>query len=244
MTTPDARSGPPFHNPNEVMLGAVGSSDHVIDNFDADPASFPAGYAVSNNDGTLERGNANAALHGVSAGKSLSDIERTAIIRSGNWVPLVIAAYLATEEMTLLKKVNAPVSVVFQDTVSAGNEVSAVTGDAESGYVVTVSIEGGVSTATQVKAAIDGDAESLALIEAVITGTAGNDEIAFTSTPVDVVDHAVEGQVVYIHDTLGIAVPAAAGVATSGIYSSGVKTGVYQDASEMSVVEVDMGGGL
>lgn len=55
------------------------------------------------------------------------------------------------------------ISITLEDTGSAGSEVVTVVGSA-----ISVSMDAGVSTATQIKTAIDGDADAAALVSIVI----------------------------------------------------------------------------
>lgn len=63
-------------------------------------------------------------------------------------------------------------SVEYVDTVTAGSETASLIG-----FVITVAIESGVSTATQVKAAIDAVPSFVATFTCTISGTAGNAQV-------------------------------------------------------------------
>ncbi len=69
-------------------------------------------------------------------------------------------------------------TVEYTDTVPAGSEVAILTG----GTHVVVSIQSGVSTATQVAAAIAANFTLVSNLTAVITGTAGNAQVTFAET--------------------------------------------------------------
>lgn len=223
-------------------MGAVGSSDRVASCEPSDPASFPAGRAVRNNAGALSL--STGQIIGVSAGKSLSDTAKTAVIRVGNKVPLELAgwAYLTKEDLTFFTKRNVAVAIEFLDTVSAGAEVAIVTGDDENGYVISLAMEDGVSTGTQCKAALDASAEALALMETVITGTASDPQAAFAEDDIDGVIPVI-GAAVRVSATSGKAVPAG-GTLTGSMYGSGLLTGIQEDSSEIPAAYIDMGGGL
>lgn len=66
------------------------------------------------------------------------------------------------------------ISIEFLNTGTAGAEVVTVVGKK-----ISVSIEGGVSTATQCKAALDNSASAMNLISVEITGTASDPQAAF-----------------------------------------------------------------
>lgn len=65
------------------------------------------------------------------------------------------------------------ISVAYSDGATAGAEVVSIVGEA-----ITVQIEDGVSTATQVKAAVDASLAAMALVTVAITGTAGDAQTA------------------------------------------------------------------
>lgn len=71
---------------------------------------------------------------------------------------------------------NNNIQIRYTDTVTAGNEVAGL-----SGNLITVQIESGVSTATQVKAAMDANVTIMGAINSVITGTASNPQTAFAA---------------------------------------------------------------
>lgn len=239
---------PTNHDASKVAMGSVGSSDRVVTNFPADPASFPSGLAVrGKSDGGLSTAVGDGSLVGVSLGRSLSEHKKTAVCRAGNHVPIRLAAYLVLEETTILKKVFSDVRIELLDTVSAGSEAVTVTDEDDDGSpykLISVAIESGVTTATQLKAAIDASPQALALIEAVITGTAEDDEVGLAETAIDTLDHAVIGAPVEISDVTGMAVPEGAGSVTGAKYISGPKTGVNLDGTTVTAAIIDMGGGL
>lgn len=76
------------HNASVVLLGNVASSVKEIDNRNG---TIAAGTAVRlKSDNTISTASADGALLGISAGKDLSDIGRTAIVRKGLGVPLLL----------------------------------------------------------------------------------------------------------------------------------------------------------
>lgn len=69
------------------------------------------------------------------------------------------------------------ISIEYLDTGTAGAEVVTVTGNK-----ISVSMEDGVSTATQINAAIAGSAAALLLVTKAITGTASDTQVAAANT--------------------------------------------------------------
>lgn len=226
-------------------MGSVGSSDHDVSCEPSDPASFPAGRAVRRaSTGALSLSSGDGQLIGVSLGKSLSDHKKTSVCRAGNKVPLELAgwAFLVQEDLTFYTKRNVAVAIEFLDTGTAGAEAVTVTGDDDAGWLISLSMEDGVSTATQCKAALDGDADALALIDTVISGTAGDAQAAFAEDDIDGVIPVV-GAAVRVSNSTGKAVNAG-GSLTGASYAAGVLTGVAEDASEIPASSIDMAGGL
>lgn len=79
------------HDASKVLLGQVPSTAKVISQHDQDPASFVAGTAVrQKSDGALSVTKAHGQLIGVSVGASLSDTKKTAVVRSGSLVPILL----------------------------------------------------------------------------------------------------------------------------------------------------------
>ncbi len=238
-------STPTNHDASKVLMGAMGSSDAQLSCEASDPASFPAGRAVRRkSDAALSLSSADGQLIGVSAGKSLSDTKKTAVVRAGNHIPVELAgwAYLTKADLTFFTKRNVAVAIEFVDGGTAGAESASVTGDDDAGYVVSLSMEDGVSTATQCKAALDADTDVAALIETVITDTAGDAQAAFAEDDIDGVIPAI-GAGVRVSNTTGKAIPAG-GTLTGAMYVSGLLTGVNEDSSEVPAAAIDMAGGL
>lgn len=78
------------HDSTKVLLGGVQSSFKVVTN---KAGSIPAGKIVrQKSDGTISIAAADGQAIGISLGKELSDISRTAICRSGLLVPILLTA--------------------------------------------------------------------------------------------------------------------------------------------------------
>lgn len=238
-------STPTHHDASKVLMGSHGSSDLDASCEPSDPVSFPAGRAVRRaSTGALSLSSGDGQLIGVSMGKSLSDTTKTAVARTGNFIPIELAGYafLIQGDLTFFKKRNVAVAIEFLDTGTAGAESSSVTGDDENGYVISLSMEAGVSTATQCKAALDADVDTAALIDTLISGTAGTAQAAFAEDDIDG-SIAVVGAAVRVSNSTGKAVNAS-GTLTGASYVSGTLTGIQEDASEIPAAKIDMGGGL
>lgn len=78
-----------MHDPTKVLLGTTQSSAKDIAVYNNDPASFPAGLAVRlASTGLLALAKASGMFVGISLGKSLSDTKKTAVVRTGDLVPI------------------------------------------------------------------------------------------------------------------------------------------------------------
>ncbi len=99
---------------DKIQLGVNRSSDLQVDDYDADPANFPAGSAVRmNSSGELSTAVGDGSLMGVSLGQSLSDTKATAVANSGLLVPVMILPY---DSETPLNDVD------FQSAIDDANE--------------------------------------------------------------------------------------------------------------------------
>jgi hypothetical protein len=95
--------------------------------------------------------------------------------------PAAVKAFLVEQDITYTA-VNGgeegnDISIEYLDTGTAGAEVVTVTGT-----LISVSMEDGVSTATQINAAIAGSAAAMALVTKAITGAGGNTQLASAAT--------------------------------------------------------------
>jgi len=80
-----------MHNASKVLMGSHGSSDIETSCESGDPATFEAGLIVHlKSDKTLSLASADGSKIGVSMGISLSDTSKTAVCRSGNFIPVQI----------------------------------------------------------------------------------------------------------------------------------------------------------
>lgn len=99
------------HDAGKVLMGNITSSFKVIDN---KAGSIEAGLCVHlKSDDTLSLALADGSKLGISCGKDLSDTARTAIVREGTRVPLLLTA-------------------AFTPTIGAQVQISPTTGKAVS----------------------------------------------------------------------------------------------------------------
>jgi len=239
-------STPTYHDASKILLGSVGSSDRVVTQHNADPASFPAGRAVRQSSTVGGLSLTSGQLLGVSLGASLSDDKKTAVCRAGNDVPIQLGASLVKGSLTFIKKTAAVVNIAFITGGTAGSEVVTVTGDDDAGYLISVSMSGGVSTATQMKTALDASAPALALIETQIaSGQGATAQAAFASDEIDDTSFAVKGAAVRISTASGMAI-VSGGSLTGAVYNDSAKSGInpLTGAVAYPVASIDMGGGL
>lgn len=79
-----------YHNANQALMGATGSSVKEVTNL---KGTIAAGLAVRlKSDGTISVASADGSLLGISLGKDLSDIGYTAICRKGLRVPVKLTS--------------------------------------------------------------------------------------------------------------------------------------------------------
>lgn len=238
------------HDASKILLGSVGSSDRTVTSFDSDPASFPAGRAVrQKSDGKLSLVSSDGFLAGVSVGADLASQKKTAVVRSGNRVPIELAQYLVKAQLTFIKKGLASVAIEFLDTGTAGSEDVTVTGDDDAGWLISVSMEDGVSTTTQIKTALDAEAAALALIEtAIASGQTSTAVAAFAEDDIDSQAQAVPGAAVRVSNVTGKAILTAtnAGTLTGALYADTIKDGIdsVTGSALYKVAAIDMAGGL
>lgn len=240
-----------MHDETKVLLGTVGMSGKEVTCETGDPATFLPGLAVRRaSTGALSL--SSGSLIGVSAGASLVDTTKTAVVRVGNRVPLQLTDEGVQSSIkkgditfTAVAKGEAGdlISVTGADVGSAGEETVEV-----DGVDITINFESTVSTAAQILAAINASAAALALISAAIDE--GDEDAAQTAFVKDQLEggadsypYAVLGAAVEVGSTSGKAV-STGGTATGAIYVSGELAGVNSDGTEVAVALVDMPGGL
>lgn len=238
-----------MHDANKVLLGTSVSSIRKLVSFDADPATFKAGYAVrrASDGGLIIADDSTAALYGISAGRDLSNAKYTAVFVAGSrGVPLRLknaAATLTVGDLTFTSKLfgaagNA-ITIALIDSLDDGSASVTV-----EGTDIVIDIEAAVTTAADIAAAIVGNAEANALVSVeVAEGKGSTAQAAAAEAPLTSgSDVAVKGGVVKIDDVTGEG--SVDGDATGAVYASGLMTGVDEDGTEVPVALVDLIGGF
>lgn len=245
---------PTNHDSTKVLLGSTGSNVRDVSYEPGDPAVCKAGLVVTRgSDGALDLGGAAGSMLGVSAGKSLSDTEKCAVVRTGLRVPIRLKddnvfAAITKGDLTFTSKLRGvagnAITITFADGGTAGSETVAVDG---TDIVVTGDSE--TSTAQEIADALEASEEAMALIGVAIAE--GEESTAQTAFAEDALEGGTDafawveiGAAVEIDGTTGEATDD--DVATSGVYASGVLSGVdpLTGAVECYAALVDMPGGL
>jgi hypothetical protein len=82
-----------MHNASLIQMGSTRSNERQVDNNPSDPATFKAGLFVNlASTGLLTLTRASGSALGVSLGRSLSNTKRTAVVRKGLGVPVLLDA--------------------------------------------------------------------------------------------------------------------------------------------------------
>jgi hypothetical protein len=242
-----------MHDATKVLMGVTESSDRVVTAENADPATFVAGLCVrrSSTEGGLSL--SSGAFIGVSAGKSLSDTKKTAVIRTGNRVPVQLTdegefASIKKGDITFTAKEKGlagnSITVAYIDDADEGEETVEV-----DGTDIVIHGESTASTAQEIVDALEASDEAMALIGATIDeGDEAAAQTAFAEDNLegglDSYPYVVKGDPLLISATTGMAESAGA-VTTGALYIDGPKTGVDPEGgSDVMVALVDMGGGL
>jgi hypothetical protein len=134
-------------------MGAAQSSGYSVADFDADPASFPAGTAVRlKSDGTISKTKADGSWIGVSAGRSLSSTKRLSVVTDGRGVPMLVERQPARGSVTITSYANLVATT--PDTLAiAGTTLTAQSGAATPGQAVFRAATSNAATATSSLAA-------------------------------------------------------------------------------------------
>lgn len=245
---------PTNHNASKVLLGSVGSSAREVSYEPGDPAICKAGLVVSRgSDGALDLGGAAGSMLGVSAGRSLSDTDKCAVVRNGLRVPMRLKddnvfASIVKGDLTFTSKLRGvagnAITITFADGGTAGSETVEVT---DTDIVVTG--DSTVSTAQEIADALEASEDAMALIGvAIAEGEETTAQTAFVEDALeggtDAFAWVVVGDPVEIDGTTGEATDD--DVATSAIYASGVLEGVDPITGQVVCYAalVDMVGGL
>lgn len=135
------------HDASKVVLGSTQSSDKAgVSVYASDPATYLAGIAVRvANTGLLSVTKAAGGWAGVSLGKSLSDITKTAVLRGGLRVPILLEAAPARQVVTISS---------YANLVAAGNDTLKI-------GATTFTFKTSVSTEAEVLCAASGSSNTV-----------------------------------------------------------------------------------
>lgn len=245
---------PTNHDASKVLLGTTGSSAKDVSCEPGDPAVCKAGLAVTRgSDSALDLGGAAGSFLGVSAGRSLSDTDKCAVVRTGLRVPMRLKddnvfSSLVVGDLTFTAKARGvagdSVTIALVDGGTAGSETVDVDGND-----VVVNMDDGVSTAQEIADAINASEEALALLGVEIAeGEEASAQDAAAEAPLeggtDAFAWVEVGAAVDVDGTTGEACED--DEATGAIYASGVLSGVDPLTGEVVCYAalVDMIGGL
>lgn len=261
------------HDASKVLLGQTESSDKAgSEVFASNPATYLAGLAVRRaSTGLLSVTKAAGSWVGISLGKSLSDVAKTAVLRAGSRVPVLVSRQPARGIVTITSYANLVSGTDDSITVGA-TTFTAQTGAVTPGDATFRAATGNTETAASLAAQINAHVTAGALVKAtsalgVVTLTAklnttAADTIALAYTENDsnigatvsgatltdsddTADWIVKGAKVYFSDDTGMADdPNSAATISDAIYVSGLLTGIAEDGTEVSCALVDMPGGL
>lgn len=159
------------HDATKVVLGATLSSVKDVSTHASDPASFPAGVAVSiASTGALSLLKSSGPRVGVSLGRSLSDTKKTSVCRSGLGVPMRAALKRSSGVITVSSYAN--LLTTTPDTVTVGATVfTAQSGAATPGTATFRAATDNASTAISLAAQINAHATASTLVYAVVTSS-------------------------------------------------------------------------
>lgn len=162
-----------MHDASKVLLGANLSSAKEISVFNSDPATFIAGLAVRQSSTFDALSLTSGFKLGISLGKSLSDHKKTAVLRTGESVPVKLALKRASGNATITSYAN--LLTTTPDSISvAGVVFVAQAGAATLGTATFRAATSNDATATSLAAQINAHATSSALVYAVAAAAVVN----------------------------------------------------------------------
>lgn len=180
-----------MHDASKVLLGQNQSSAKDVSMFDSDPASFPAGSAVSlASTGLLSLLKSAGMRVGISLGRSLSDHKKTAVLRAGESVPVLAHKKRATGTITISSYANL-VDAGNDEVTVGGVTFVAQSGAATLGDATFQAASSNDATATSLAAQINAHADASLKVYAVaaadiVTLYAVQDGVGSTGTGNDV----------------------------------------------------------
>ncbi len=253
-------------------MGSVGMSGYNASDWDADPASFPAGVACRlKDDGTLSLSSADGSWVGVSRGRSLSSTKRLSVVSDGRLVPMLVERQPARGLITITSVAN--LLSTTPDSVTVGATVfTAQAGAVTPGQTTFRAATDVTATAASLASQINAHATAGALVKATsalgvvtltaISNAAGADTIALAYTDNDsnigatisgatltdsddTPDFITLGAKAYISNSSGkVDDPNSDSTISDAVFASALLTGVDEDGVSVLAVLVDMPGGL
>lgn len=156
----------------QIKLGSQGYTGAEITDFAVDPASFPAGLCVSmNSSGLPSLLKSDGIRMGVSMGRSLADVLKTAVLRTGLRVPIRAELKRATGLVTVTSFAN--LLTTTPDTLAvAGTTFTAQSGAATLGTATFRAATSNAATATSIAVQINAHATANTKVMAVDNGDA------------------------------------------------------------------------
>jgi hypothetical protein len=136
--------------------------------FDADPATFPAGTAVRlKSDGTVSAAKADGSWIGVSRGRSLSSTKKLSVVTDGRLVPVLVERQPARGSVTISSYANLVSGT--DDSITVGATVfTAQVGAATLGQTTFQAATSNAATAASLAAQINAHATAGALVYAAV----------------------------------------------------------------------------
>lgn len=158
-----------MHDASKVLMGQTGSSAKEISVHGSDPASFPAGVAVGLVTDAETLSLSATMKIGVSLGRSLSDHKKTAVCRTGEFVPMLAHLKRASGIVTITTFAN--LLTTSADSISvAGQVFVAQSGAATPGTLFFQAATSNNATATSLAAQINSHATASTKVYAVANG--------------------------------------------------------------------------
>ena len=126
------------HSATTIYMGNVPTSAKEIDNWLASPSTFKAGLCGHlKSDGTVSLALSDGSKIGISCGRSLSDTSRTAFVRKGELVPILLAnGFTPTVGAQVQISTTTGLAVSSGTAVNAFYRTSTLTAYDEDGVVI------------------------------------------------------------------------------------------------------------
>ena len=159
------------HDASKVLLGATQSNEREVTSHASDPATFLAGLVCSvGSDGLLSLAKSAGMRAGVSLGRDLSNAKYTALLRTGEKVPVRLALKRASGVITISSYANL-VSGTDDVVTIGGQAFTAQAGAATPGDATFQAATSNAATATSLAAQINAHTATAAKVYAVVTSS-------------------------------------------------------------------------